>query len=164
MQPDQHQFIESLITEASQYVGTGEDAPNRSAFIDACNAFTKAPLGSPYCLSALLYLANDVANRLQLELDIIRTPSCVRFYSKSVRKADYPTRGMIMIWQRLDNEFQGHAALVESVLDNGMISTIEFNTSSLGSGVNREGDGCYRKIRSPSGTQKMRVLGYVGLV
>lgn len=159
-------FALALINEASLLVGgVVEHAPNRSEFIDASNRFTKAPMGSPYCLSAILFLADKVARAQGVNLECAISGSCVVFYRGSVsNQMPEPEVGGLIIWQHKEEPAKGHAGLIEGVLENGMLKTIEFNTSSAGSGVNREGDGCFRKVRSPHGTSKMRVLGFVRLV
>jgi hypothetical protein len=157
-------FKLALVAEARSHIGEYETKPNRSDFIDAANRFTLAPLGSPYCLSAILYCAHELAERMAYDVRIPRICSAVKFYTQSELKSPLPEIGSIMIWQRLDDEKKGHAALVTGLLSNGMIETIEFNTSNSAAGINRDGDGCFAKIRSPHGTQNMRVMGWVRLV
>jgi hypothetical protein len=160
------QFITSLIARAASHIGEGEAAPNRGDFIDEANRFTQVPLGSPYCVSALLLIAHQVAEDYGFFVRVPRIAGAVRLYDQGqLFRLDKPEPGCIMIWQRDNEGTKGHAALVTEVLPNSqMVRTIEFNTNSLDASVTREGDGCYSKVRSIHGTQKMRVLGWLRIV
>jgi len=158
------EFRTALIARSASHIGEGERQPNRSEFIDAANAYTRVPMGSPYCISALLFIANQICEEYGHGIQIPRIASAVRFFEQAELKFSEPQPGYIMIWQRIDEPTKGHAGLVSEVLPGGkFVRTIEFNTGGSDATVQREGDGVSSKQRSRDGTNKMRVLGYVML-
>jgi hypothetical protein len=55
----------------------------------------------------------------------------------------------------------GHTGIVMSIsVDGKSMTTIEGNTGAGGT-IERNGDGCYRKVRSVSGSKTMRVVGFI---
>jgi len=163
MIPTYEYFLGRMSESLRKHIGEGEpDGPNRSPQIDAYNRAEHVPMGSPYCLAALLFELDALETEFGCQFNVPRTPATQVFWKESDPhlRVQVPQAGDFVIWRHETHPSNGHAGYVEKVRDDGLLETIEFNTSP-GPGVVREGDGCYARVRDPKGAGEMHVLGFV---
>jgi len=137
---------DAVADKAMEYLYVREsNGPNRSKDIDEWNRMAKVPMGSAYCASFISAMHKKVG--IIPGPDSAWAPSVVsqnRVSFSQIQRGDcggiyFPSKGRI-----------GHVFIVDSV-DNKYIRPIEGNTSpsaSYGSASDRDGDGCFRKLRS----------------
>jgi len=166
-----------VITIAREYVGCVETGKNKAPWLkdlmDSGRNPTNWQEGEPYCIAALLSIFNLACLADKKKIPFPFSKSTQTFY-ENARKAHYvsamPSIGDIVIFQ-LGNTWQGHAGLVTDIIktDKGIpyaIATIEYNTSGHTSGDQRNGEGCYAKIRhfrdfEPTRARKLWIKGFV---
>ena len=68
--------------------------------------------------------------------------------------------GDIAIWQHLGSD-RGHTGRVVRVKPDGSFTCLEGNTSGGGTGVDREGGGCYMKERDRKAHGNMVLVGFI---
>lgn len=128
----------------------------------------KAPL--PYCIAAAAACFEAAAKELGKNFplagkEVIGEASTQTFYENAKKMGltgQTPEVGDTVIF-RLAQKWQGHAGIVVGVNPDS-ISTIEFNTSGTVAGSQRNGDGCYLKLRRFADFQdktKLHIRGYV---
>ena len=159
---DQIKFTQSFISFVESYIGEKEDeGVNRSALIDAINKWFGLPMGMPYCISALLWCLDQYCKENGISTSLPKRASVVGFFHCVPESLihDTPEDGDIVCWE-FGNKGIGHAGLVTEVIDKDTMRTVEFNTSD-GKGINRDGDGCYERIRSRHVSDSFKILGYV---
>lgn len=163
---NKEQLHQAIISQISAYIGIREDqGDNRSKIIDLINKYMGLALGSPYCLSAIQYCLGQVEKQNDgVKFYLPFTGHCQTFFNSVNPKFKHstPQAGDVVIWKYAGTS-SGHAGYVEKVLDGGRIQTIEFNTRDS-TGVIREGDGCYRCVRSVKGSKLMPIMGFVRIV
>jgi surface antigen len=94
--------------------------------------------------------ANDIITRAAY------TPSMAAWYQAVGRWGTVPRRGAVVFYDFPDSVRRiQHVGIVESVRSDGRIVAIEGNTSPDDAGSQDNGDGVYRRVRSP-----MFVVGY----
>lgn len=160
-----------LIEVASSYVGTKEEGgDNKGPQVEEFQQTLGNPaVGQSWCADFIHYCAKKVDAELggdeyvlyksQLVLDIWNKTDAKFRLAK-------PEPGCAMLWEHLKDGKRtglGHAGIVTSVSrDGSSVMTVEGNTSD-GSGINRNGDGCYARQRPTvsSANTTMRVLGWI---
>lgn len=119
--------------------------------------------GEPWCLS---FIQSCVAyvETFGFKSQLFPTEHCLTAYTNSLcRRPLVPIPGDMVIYH-LPETSKGHAELVTAVKNNGdAYETIAGNTSALTGVIERNGDGVYTKLRTPTGLGKMKVLGYLRL-
>jgi hypothetical protein len=136
---------------------------NRGGWIDQINSSIGAPLGSPYCLSGLLYCLKSLEAATGCKFDLPRVPGTQYFWNltKDEYKVQMPSPWCIGIMQHRKDPRHGHAVIVVNTPDHyGYFETFEFNTDISGS---RDGDGAMFTKRHLTGTAELRFLGFVDL-
>ena len=126
--------------------------------------------GEPWCLAfvwaCIQYVDGLCAHAFDDQRDSHLYPSehvLTMWRNSPAGRAALPSPGDLMLWNHhkagIPTE-AGHVGIVVDVPGNGVIRTVEGNTSS-GEGVVREGDGVYERVRDRDGAGDMRVLGYL---
>lgn len=87
------------------------------------------------------------------------TEHCLTAFYNSLIKYMNPKRGYVCIWQHGSGQ-SGHTGAVCEIIGPNEFNCIEGNTGP-GSGVVREGDGVYKKLRSLQGAGDMHVKGFL---
>lgn len=135
-----------LVKYAESYLFVREIKPNRSPEIDSMNIAVHVPLGSSWCASYNSWIFNhfNIINPSSawspdwsLKQDRIwkyKQVNTVKLKPGDVVCFYYSNLGRV-----------GHTGIITQVLDDYVI-TIEGNTG--GGGINRDGDGVYKKKRS----------------
>lgn len=145
------------------YLGKREKDKNRGEWVDEINNFTGASLGSPYCLSGILFNLNKTEKDINVKFDLPKTASTQSFIKRV--KPEYlvkdPEPFCIGIMRQKDDPDHGHAVYIDSYKDDkGNFHTYEFNTGPDGG---RDGDGFYSKVRNVAGDKSKIFVGYVSL-
>lgn len=157
-----------LLSEAAKWVGTKENGPNRGPAIELFQRTIEGKAcGQSYCMDFVQYCvkmvdAMDPEHPTWLHV----SGMCLDVWNRTAQKArvpwDYVVPGTIVIWEHWQNgkpTAAGHTGIVIDKMPTGFV-TIEANTSP-GPGVAREGDGVYRRIRELSGSDTMKVKGFL---
>lgn len=152
-----------LVLEAQNWVGTVEvggdnSGPDVERFQRAVNAH---PNKEAWCADFVIFCIQQVEQKMGIKSKIYRTEHALDliYGSPPDMLLKTPIPGAVIVWQHGDTTL-GHAGIVEAVAKDGNLTTIEGNTSS-GPGIQREGDGVYRRLRSPIGTAAMHVIGFL---
>lgn len=152
-----------LLHEAARWVGTMEQGGDNSG--PDVERFQRALDGKaskePWCAAFIMFCIKEVESKLSTQSKIYKSELVLDVWNKSSPECRqiFPRPGTLVLW-RHENSISGHMGIIETVHDNGFITTIEGNTGP-GMNVVREGDGVYRKLRTVYGTQKMPVLGFL---
>ncbi len=144
------------------------DGKNRSPMIDKINKRLHVPLGSPYCIGALLVEGVEaLCTKSKLRNPVIMTAGTQDFWWSAPEKyhrvkGTKAKKGDIGILVNKGDSAHGHAfGLATDQVDVIHQVTIEYNTSPAGS---RDGDGCYQLIRTQDGTPTKTFRGAVDVV
>jgi hypothetical protein len=137
-----------LVKFAESYLFVREITQNRSAEIDSFNRAVGAKLGSPYCASFNSWIFNhnlyenpNSAWSPDWSLKKDQIWKAKRNNNKKIEPGDVVT----FYYSNLRRV--GHTGIIYQIIENDdYIITIEANTG--GGGINREGDGVYKKKRS----------------
>lgn len=153
---------ESLVAIAQLYVGVKENWGSNSG--DYVNLFQEEVDGvaqrEPWCMGFVQFCLGENFRQNGYESGLFRSEHCLTVFnnSKHLQVCEFPLYpGCIVIWQK-NGTTQGHTGIIESVGEDGTLYTIEGNTSD-GTGLNRDGDGVYRRTRSLPGTGNFTVVG-----
>jgi hypothetical protein len=157
-------LADAYIDEMTKHVAEKED-PNlphhMTPWVVELNKRVGAPPGSAYCITGATCTLQDTCKRLGLKDVVGLHCGTQQFYRSSPEKykSQVAKKGMIGIFVDRDDPDHGHAVVVSSdpTLPSAF-NTIEFNTNSDG---DREGNGVWRHNRLMSGTQGLKLLGFV---
>ena len=106
------------------------------------------------------FCIKEIENKYGIKCLLHKSEGCLDVFFKSQQKTvKEPQVGDLIIW-RFGATQKGHVGIINKILENGRVETIEGNTSDSNS-VDRNGDGVYLKNRSSKGTEEMRVLGFI---
>lgn len=149
-----------VVTVARQYVGIREtNGNNRSPIIDKWNRSVGAPLGSPYCASAVSAWLNEAG----ATLPNIRSASSrlfirsagaydVKYVRHGLRKIQ---RGDVIVWKRAGG---GHIGIASDDWKGLHGRVVEANTSAPHvAGSQWNGDGVWEKQRMITSTSAFRI-------
>lgn len=129
--------------------GITERRHNRHPFIDSVNREAGNSIAAPYCAAVVGHCLNVAAAkepRYRGGLAIrYRERGCTDARTVIAKKAQVQI-GDLAIWRRGDT-YKGHIGIVERVVDQRTVVTLEANTSP-GKGSVRDGDGIYRRTRT----------------
>lgn len=145
-------YVEEVITNGYNEVGKRErTGHNDGKHIDTYARNVGMPLGSAYCYAAIYTWAKNASVTTGLKNPLPRTGSTQTAFSiaaSSFRLANSnaPRRGDVLIW-RIPRKWLGHAALITKATPQGIVYTIEANTSRTGTGDQRDGGGIWTKRR-----------------
>jgi hypothetical protein len=116
-----------------------------------------------YCIKQTDLLADSLFLQSLQPTTLKPTKHCMTLFRSSKNNLlKTPEVGCIMLWEFVKKgkpTDQGHAEVVIEVHKDHVV-TVGGNTSD-GTGVNREGDGVYRRVRSVLGSPSMAVRGYL---
>jgi len=149
---------------AAAYVGVQESGKNKGSEVEM---FQKAvdgrASGEPWCMGFVQYCIKAVdGTSNQVNSRVVSSEGCLDVWNRSPHdlRIAVPEMGCLVIWRHGQTE-RGHVGIVESVKPgHKQFVTIEGNTGA-GAGVQREGDGVYRKNRDLDGDGKMKVVGFL---
>lgn len=166
-----------LLWLAGNLVGTQEvGGANKGALVER---FQKAvdgkAQGESWCLAFLQFCIREVDALGLAHGDMSGSPlprsEWVKLFWESApiplkrKPTEAPDPGMLIVWRQYGANGQptdkGHIGLVTGIDPaTSHVLTIEGNTSG-GAGLNRDGDGVYRRSRNPQGDGPLRVVGYL---
>jgi len=161
-----------LCYEAQRWVGVTEVGGDNSGQL--VEMFQKAVDGKaqrePWCLAFIFFCIKQVdkaADAIFLQAlnktKLKPTEHCMTLFRSSKSQVlKSPEVGCVMIWEFVKNgkpTGSGHAEIVIEVHKDHVV-TVGGNTSD-GQGVNREGDGVYKRVRSVLGSPTMVVRGFL---
>ena len=154
---------QELIDKAAFYVGVVEEAgkPNGGPNIAEFLASVGLAEGHPWCSAFVSYCIQSLADVYNIKPTIFITGHVMTMWNKSPAscRSIKPAPGFLVLWRK-EGTTSGHIGIVESVEEDGTFSTIEGNTSD-GQGMNRDGDGVWRKKRHIHGYGNMKLLGFL---
>jgi len=145
-------YVEQVVSFGRADVGKTERTGNNDGkHIDRYAKAVGMPLRSAYCYAAIYTWCDDAALMTGLVNPMPQTGSTQSAYNvaaKTFRRAanDSPRRGDVLIW-RIPRKWLGHAALIVTARKNGLVETIEANTSRSVAGNQRDGGGVWTKQR-----------------
>lgn len=158
-----------LIEIAKTYIGTKEEGgDNKGPQVEEFQKAIGKAEAESWCVSFIQYCVKKVDAELGGdENKLSQTELVLKLWNdgKDLR-IDSPEAGCIMLWEHYKDGKKtglGHAGIVTSVSKDGKtVMTVEGNTSD-GSGIDRNGDGCYARQRNvaSSATSTMKVLGFM---
>jgi uncharacterized protein (TIGR02594 family) len=160
------QLNEALIAEAKKWVGVKETGPNTGPEIKKFQEVIGGAEPVAWCASFVQYCIAQIEKSEKIKSQIMKSEHVMTIWDKTpkMQRLDKPEPGCLVIWQKFKDgkpTLWGHIGIVLEVPKPNVLVTIEGNTSS-DDGVNRDGDGVYRKIRSyPSLTKSMQIRGFL---
>lgn len=130
---------------AATYLNTIEKPNNRGRLIDTWNRAVHAPLGSPYCASFVSWCLSQSGAMLPA----VRSASSRAFVTKQsipiLSATQQQLQGYpVIVWVRRGG---GHVGFIRRSQRNGMLTTIEANTSSGNKGSQWNGGGVWQRNR-----------------
>lgn len=156
--------VSTFLQICARDIGQTEAPGNRGPWVDRINSWMHAALGSAYCVSWVQLKLFEAGAATGYRFNLPKDPSCKRFADLAPQKArirpEEIAPGDILIW-KLIGGWTGHAAVVERVLGPGRVQTLEANTSPATGTIEREGDGCYRKVRNVAGMGSLRLYAVI---
>lgn len=156
-----------LVLEASRWVGvTEKGGNNRGEIVQMFQSVIGTAQGEAWCMAFQQYCLKWVDRQISLVTawkpsTLTKSEHCLTVWNTSPKahRLARPERGALVIWQH-GTTSSGHVGLIERVEADGMFISVEGNTGD-GTGVVRDGDGVYRRARSPAGSGSMKVVGYL---
>lgn len=152
-------FNEALLSVAVTELGTRETARNSGPRVDEYLASVGLGPGYPWC-AAFVYWCAGKARPPGFINPCPRTASALNLWAESNPdcRRSAPAPGFVFILNH--GHGLGHVGIVEEVLTDGTIVTVEGNTNAEGS---REGDRVARHQWEPASGLRGTLLGYVDL-
>lgn len=143
-----------------------EGGNNRGILVSAIQDTVGGPDHWAWCMSLQQTAVAFVEKKFSMVCDLAESEHCLTVFNaakKAKRILKKPEIGSLVVWQHGYTQ-SGHVGCVTriSAMKDGWFVCIEGNTGG-GSGIEREGDGVFEKIRNAQGSKEMRVLGYVKL-
>lgn len=151
------------LDRARNFVGVKEKGgTNRGGLIDGWNKRAGVPVGSPWCMSFVHAMYDDVGVDLGGGASVGNFEAWAAKHGKLVTR---PFRGDIVCYDWNGDRWPDHVGLVDRVLALrwknkvfvGWIQTVEGNTSSGRVGSQDDGDGVYRRRRWATACRFVRV-------
>lgn len=163
-----------LVHEASRWVGvTEQGGNNKGQIIEMFQATVGKAVQESWCLSFVQYCLKQVDGLYgdcKLGPNPIgvypRIEACVPFWKAiPANQRGSPRPGMLVFWEHTKAGVRtglGHTGIVVEVPNDLKVITIEGNTSPA-AGIQREGDGVYRKERPLTDVGDMKLLGFLSI-
>lgn len=163
----------AFIREAIKFIGVLEQTGQNDGPI--IEQFQKAvggrAYGQSYCMDFVQYCLQQVDKAHPASTTcVFESQSCLEVFNKSpdycrILPADFRkvVAGDVVVWQHFKNGSAtalGHCGIIIGLGSKGSFTTVEANTSS-GTGISRDGDGVYKRVRSLAGSDTMRVKGFL---
>lgn len=156
-----------LCETAATYVGVREEGGyNKGKMVEEFQrAVDGKAEGESWCMAFVQYCLKKVDASGGAASWIFKTEHCLTCWNKTPKEARLtkPEVGSIVIWNHYQNgkpTTAGHTGIVEKIVDANTMITIEGNTGA-GDGINREGDGVYRRKRLIGNSGSFVVLGFL---
>lgn len=153
MDTQQSQLVTEALFVASHYVGMSETSNNDADWLEKLMKNGGNPCHwqppMPYCISAACAVWGQVLAAHSIAWPFQPTAGTQLCYENAAGKGlttQVPHAGDIVIY-RDGNTGHGHAGIVTG-LNGDNLFTVEFNTSPNHTGNQREGEGCYNKVRN----------------
>ena len=159
-----NKFIAKLLEVAQAEIGVKDEGNNRGARVEEYKAVVGGSDDElPWCMSLVQFIIKrtEEATGINLGENVKRTEHCLTFWdAMSKYQTQEPEVGRIMI-MRHGSTPQGHTGIVEALMVNGQVRTIEGNTGASGG---REGDGVYLKSRNLITPKTgLHIIGFIDL-
>lgn len=152
-----------LAEEARRWIGVREvGGDNRGPEVEEFQrAVDGKAQGEPWCAAFGMYCVAQVEARHGIISRIYRSESVKEIWDKSPddMKSIEPGAGYFACWIHGLGPM-GHLEIVQADITKRDFKTVGGNTGD-GSGVVRNGDGVYERLRSTSPQGKMRLLGFI---
>lgn len=151
-----------LVLEAQDWVGVIDNDDHTVAQVNAFReAVNKHPTGENWCADFVVFCVQQVEQKLGVKSEMARSELAqdLWFKSPSSLRISSPMPGSVIVWRHGDT-ILGHTGIVEAVAKDGTLTCIEGNTNEA-VGIVRDGGGVYRRLRSPTGTPAMSVIGFL---
>lgn len=140
--------LATMLTEAARHLGYRENGARFTSWYGA-------PAGTAWCAIFVSYVAAHSGNA-SLFPRFQYTPTGAAWFKTAGRWGTAPRPGALVFYDFPDTVFRiQHVGIVEKVLPDGRIQTIEGNTVSGETGSQYAGGGVYRRTRTTSS-----VVGY----
>jgi hypothetical protein len=145
------------------FVGVTEQTGNNDGpYVEMFQRWTDGVAAhEPWCMAFAQFCVGNAAQQFGLISPLPASEHVLTVWNNSQHLVVFPPYvGCLALWQH-PGTTNGHTGIVTGVDEqNGVFNTVEGNTSG-GTGLNREGDGCYEKVRSMSGETNFVLLGFV---
>ena len=153
-----------LMNECAKWIGTKEDKKKGDNKGKEVEMFQKAvdgvARGEPWCMAFVQFCIKQIEEKHKIQCLVHKSEHCMTVWRNSSSKVvKSPEPGDLIIW-RMGKTDLGHVGIVSKVLPNQRLETIEGNTGDSSS-VERNGDGVFLKNRSFTGSEDMRVMGFI---
>lgn len=153
-----------LLNEALSWLGTTEDkkiGDNKGTEVELFQrAVDGKAQGEPWCMAFVQFCIQQIETKNKIKCLVYKSEHCMTVFRESKHKCvKNPAPGDIVIW-RMGNTASGHVGIVNKILGDGWMETVEGNTSDS-SKLDRNGDGIYLKKRSMTGSENFRVMGFI---
>lgn len=153
----------ALSNTAKVFLGVREVTANRGPMVES---FQKAvdgkASGEPWCAGFVAFCVKEVEKQFRAKASLSLSESCVLLWKKNKENQTQICKpGHIVVWQFGETQ-KGHCGIVAELdpTDPGYFFTVEGNTSD-GKGINREGDGVFRKRRHRVSSPGFHLLGFL---
>lgn len=147
---------------AKSYLGTLEEGANKGHQVELFQRCVDGKAqGEPWCMAFVQFCLNAVESELGHRSNLYSSEHCLTVWEKTPQelRSKVPLVGSVVLWRKKGTT-QGHTGVVTEVLTPGSFRTAEGNTND-GSGINRDGDGVYARVRTGLGTGDFEVLGFL---
>lgn len=162
--PSPDELRRQLVREARKWVGTKEVGgdnmgPEVEMFQRAVDGKAQ---GEPWCACFAIFCIKEVEARYDILSPVYRSEATRVIWDATPvsQRLSGPEIGSLAVWEKVGTRF-GHIEIVtEPDAGNDKFLSVGGNTSD-GSGVNRDGDGVYEKVRSIERMGRLRVMGFL---
>jgi len=148
---------------AKSFLQIREIKPNRSPEIDLFNK-PFGNIGGPYCATGVAYCLKKSGVELPKGYSLAKNYLKYGWNTTTAREVlngkSIPSRNDLVIWGK-GSTIYGHVGIVISYdPSTGILTTIEFNTSSDDKSSQREGDGVFIKKRKIEPYNYFKIIGF----
>lgn len=154
-------LMREVVAEASKWIGVSEIKGQGSVGVNVFRRATDGVAeGEPWCAAFVQYCITAVSIRYKTDISLHASELCSAIWENTPKRCrlNAPLPGSIIIWN-YPGTIQGHTGIVLRRLDNNKIKTIEGNTRGEDTPSNIRG--VFTKIRSVTGDDNMKVLGFI---
>jgi hypothetical protein len=151
-----------FVLAAEACVGIVEKGANSGPMVSLIQDTVGGQDHVPWCMSLVQTCLAYAEVKTGKKSPIYVSEHCLSVWNKTKEEQRVkltPLPGAIIIWQH-GKSMSGHVGIVRGC-DEKLVLTVEGNTSSDNTKVQREGDGVYFKNRSKFSQGSMKVLGYL---
>lgn len=151
----------ALANIATVHIGIKEvGGNNRGKMVEEFQkALDGKAVGEPWCACFVAYCVKQIEAQERVRSKLTLSEHCMTMWrSNPARQKAKPFIGAIVIWRKKGSD-SGHTGIVTS-FNAQVFQTVEGNTSD-GSGLNRDGDGVYRRSRHLGGVPGFDTMGFL---